>query len=231
MYTIDIEGAGKGSYQRVKKLLKEHGVYEPANCVYAQKKFHFTAPLANGSRSCSEQLKLLQVELANQCTLSVTLADKKDKKDKTSDKPSVDETNPQEAVRVWREIERINKNLGQVVNRLSTLQNQVAKLKEPQGDEVTSPEDLLELIEDLTESVADLESQVEGQERGITSMMNAMTVILSDVGIALDDNASAQGKEAAKQRFFHVLRVMQMQLHQAKPSREEDDGDEDGEEA
>lgn len=227
MYTIDIEGAGKGSYQRVKKLLKEHGVYEPANCVYAQKKFHFTAPLANGSRSCSEQLKLLQAELATHLGI-VVLADKKDK---TSDKPSVDETNPQEAVRVWREIERINKNLGQAVNRLSALQNQVAKLKEPQGDEVTSPEDLLELIEDLTESVADLESQVGGQERGITSMMNAMTVILSDVGIALDDNASAQGKEAAKQRFFHVLRVMQMQMHQAKPSREEDDGDEDGEEA
>jgi len=214
MYVIDIDGAGKGTYQKVKKLLKDHGVFSPANCTYEAKQFRFTAPLANGSgRTSEEQLKLIKVELANQCTLSVSV---------TSDAEPEPEAEP-----LRGEIDKINKNLGQAVKLFSSLQRQVDALKEPKGDEVTSPEDLLELIEDLTESVGDLASQIESQERGVTAMMNAMTVILTDLGVALDDSASPQGKKAAKERFFHVLRVMQLQMHQAQQAADESEEEAD----
>ena len=43
MYTISIMGAGKGSFQKVKKILKDHGIYEPNNCKYHkdEKAFRF----------------------------------------------------------------------------------------------------------------------------------------------------------------------------------------------
>lgn len=46
MYTINIMGAGKGTYQKVKKVLKDHGIFEPANCKYSkeEKTFRFEWP-------------------------------------------------------------------------------------------------------------------------------------------------------------------------------------------
>jgi hypothetical protein len=44
MYVVNIEGAPRGTYQRVKKILKDHGIYAPNNCVYEDKTFRFAWP-------------------------------------------------------------------------------------------------------------------------------------------------------------------------------------------
>ena len=199
-------------HKKVKKLLKDHGVFSPANCTYEDKRFSFTAPLANGSgRTSEEQLKLIKVELANQCTLSVLVTSDPEPEPESAAVPArVPEERPHPAA-----------------ERIARTQAAIRKLTEDFDSNLAVVEDLTETVQSLTEGVDDLSAYIESQERGVTAMMNAMTVILTDLGVALDDSASPQGKKAAKQRFFHVLRVMQLQMHQAQQAADESDEEAD----
>ena len=79
-YTINITGAGKGSYQKVKKVLKDHGIFEPANCSYTkpEKTFVLEWPGGVSIEPLRDALKALDLEL---CSAEVRGADEEGKVD------------------------------------------------------------------------------------------------------------------------------------------------------
>jgi hypothetical protein len=64
MYSVNIEGAGRGVYQKVKKLLKDNGIFEPSNCTYEDKTFVFAWPEGADMSAITEGLDGLGLSVA-----------------------------------------------------------------------------------------------------------------------------------------------------------------------